>query len=202
MLEVVLSGLVTGWAIAIPIGAVGAYLVTLTARSSLRVGASAALGIATVDGVYAAAAVVGGSALARLLEPAADPLRVAAAGVLLLIAALTAAHALATNGTAREVTPMRPLRAFWLFVGITAANPTTVVYFAAVVLGNRSLVSTPAEGVVFVVAAFLASASWQLALAGGGAALGRVVTGPRGRLVTGLVSAAVIAALAVRTVLS
>lgn len=202
MLEVVLSGLVTGWAIAIPIGAVGAYLVTLTARSSLRVGASAALGIATVDGVYAAAAVVGGSALARLLEPAADPLRVAAAGVLLLIAALTAAHALATNGTAREVTPMRPLRAFWLFVGITAANPTTVVYFAAVVLGNRSLVSSPTEGVVFVVAAFLASASWQLALAGGGAALGRVVTGPRGRLVTGLVSAAVIAALAVRTVLS
>jgi arginine exporter protein ArgO len=202
VLEVVLSGLVTGWAIAIPIGAVGAYLVTLTARSSLRVGASAALGIATVDGVYAAVAVAGGAALAGLLEPAADPLRVAAAVVLLLIAALTAAHALATNGTTRGVTPMRPLRAFWLFVGITAANPTTVVYFAAVVLGNRSLVSTPTEGVVFVVAAFLASASWQLALAGGGAALGRVVTGPRGRLVTGLVSAAVIAALAVRTVLS
>lgn len=67
MLEVVLSGLVTGWAIAIPIGAVGAYLVTLTARSSLRVGASAALGIATVDGVYAAAAVVGGSALGRVV---------------------------------------------------------------------------------------------------------------------------------------
>ncbi len=202
MLEVVLSGLVTGWAIAIPIGAVGAYLVTLTARSSLRVGASAALGIATVDGVYAAAAVVGGNALAGLLEPAAGPLRVAAAGVLLLIAALTAAHALATNGTVREATPMRPLRAFWLFVGITAANPMTVVYFAAVVLGNRSLVSTPTEGVVFAVAAFLAAASWQLALAGGGAALGRVVTGPRGRLVTGLVSAAVIAALAVRTVTS
>lgn len=202
MLEVVLSGLVTGWAIAIPIGAVGAYLVTLTARSSLRVGASAALGIAAVDGVYAAAAVVGGSAIAGVLEPAAGPLRVTAAGVLLLIAALTAAHALATNGTAREVAPMRPLRAFWLFVGITAANPMAVVYFAAVVLGNRNLVSTPTEGVVFVVAAFLASASWQLALAGGGAALGRVVTGPRGRLVTGLVSAVVIAALAVRTVTS
>lgn len=202
MLEVVLSGLVTGWAIAVPIGAVGAYLVTLTTRSSLRVGASAALGIATVDGVYAAAAVAGGAALAGLLEPVAGPLRIVSAAVLLLIAALTTAHALARNGAAREGTTMRPLRAFWLFVGITAANPTTVVYFAAVVLGNRSLVSTPLEGTVFVAAAFLASASWQLALAGGGAALGRVVTGPRGRLVTGLVSAAVIAALAVRTVLS
>ena len=54
MLEVVVSGLVTGLAIAVPIGAVGAFLVTLTARTSWRVGSAAALGVATVDGVYAA----------------------------------------------------------------------------------------------------------------------------------------------------
>ena len=54
---------------------------------------------------------------------------------------------------------------------------------------------------MFVLAAFLASASWQLLLAGGGVALGRVTTGHRGHLVTGLASAAVIAALAVRTML-
>ncbi len=196
-----MSGLVTGWAIAIPIGAVGAYLVTLTARSSLRVGAAAALGIATVDGRYAAAAVVGGSALAGLLSPVAEPLRIASAVVLLVIAALTAVHALAARETVRETAPIRPWRAFVLFVGITAVNPTTVVYFAAVVLGNSQLVATVLEGAVFVTAAFLASASWQLALAAGGASLGRVVTGPRGRLVTGLVAAAVIAALAVSTVL-
>ena len=44
MLEVVVSGLVTGLAIAVPIGAVGAFLVTLTARTSWRVGSAAALG--------------------------------------------------------------------------------------------------------------------------------------------------------------
>ena len=71
MLEVVVSGLVTGWAIAVPVGAVAALLVTLTARTSWRVGAAAGLGIATVDGVYAAAAVVSGAALATLLEPVA-----------------------------------------------------------------------------------------------------------------------------------
>lgn len=199
VLEVVLSGLVTGWAIAIPIGAVGAFLVTLTARTSLRVGAAAALGIAAVDGAYAAAAVVGGSALAALLAPVADGLRIASGAVLLAIAVLTAAHALRADGAAREVAPVGAGRAFVLFVAVTAVNPTTVVYFAAVVLGNRQLVSTPVEGVVFVAAAFVASASWQLTLAGGGAALGRVVTGPRGRLVTGLVSGVVIAALALRT---
>ena len=107
-----------------------------------------------------------------------------------MIAALTAAHALATAAGSAQAPPLRPARAYAVFVGITAVNPTTVVYFAAVVLGNRHLVSTPAQGAVFVIAAFLASASWQLVLAGGGAALGRVATGRRGHLVTGLVSAA------------
>ena len=201
MFEVALSGLVTGWAIAIPIGAVGAFLVTLTARSGLRVGSAAALGIASVDGVYAAAAVVGGSALSGLLAPIADPLRIASGVVLLVIGVLTAVHALATNGNVRETTPMRPRAAFALFFGITAVNPTTVVYFAAIVLGNQQLVSNAAEGAVFVTAAFVASASWQLTLACGGAVLGRLVTGHRGRLVTGLVSAVVICLLAVHTML-
>ncbi len=202
MLEVVVSGLVTGWAIAIPIGAVGAFLVALTARTSFRVGAAGALGIATVDGAYATLAVVAGAALAALLAPVATGLRVASGAVLLVIAVLTAAHALATSGRPRQPAPMRPGRAYAVFVAITAVNPTTVVYFAAVVLGNRHLVSTAAEAAVFVSAAFLASASWQLVLAGGGAALGRVATGYRSHLVTGLVSAAVIAVLAVRTMLA
>ena len=202
MLEVVVSGLVTGWAIAIPIGAVGAFLVTLTSRTSYPVGAAGALGIATVDGVSAALAFVAGASLAALLDPVAAPLRIASGVVLLGIALLTAAHAVATDGRPRDAAPMSPARTFVLFTGITAVNPTTVVYFAAVVLGNRGLVDTPAQGVVFVLAAFLASASWQLLLAGGGAALGRVATGRRGHLVTGLGSAAVIAGLAVHTMLA
>ncbi len=202
MLSVVVSGLVTGWAIAIPIGAVGAFLVTLSARTSYRVGAAGALGIATVDGAYALLAVVAGAAVAAALEPMADALRVASGLVLLGIAALTAAHAIGTAGKVRETRSMRPAAAYVLFLGITAVNPTTVVYFAAVVLGNQQLVSSATEGVVFVLAAFAASASWQLLLAGGGAALGRVATGHRAHLVTGLVSAAVIAGLAVHTMLA
>jgi arginine exporter protein ArgO len=208
VLEVVVSGLVTGLAIAVPIGAVGAFLVTLTARTSWRIGSAAALGVATVDGVYAAVAVVGGAALAGLVGTVADPLRVVSGLVLLGIAALTALHAL--RGWSRRAVLERsersgrvvgPRAAYVLFVGITAVNPTTVVYFAAVVLGNRDLVDGPVEGLVFVTAAFAASALWQLGLALAGAGLGRTVTGPRGRLVTGLVSAVVVAGLAVRTIL-
>jgi arginine exporter protein ArgO len=54
---------------------------------------------------------------------------------------------------------------------------------------------------VFVLAVFAASASWQLALAGGGAFLGRVLTGSRGRLITALASSVLIGGLAVRLLL-
>jgi arginine exporter protein ArgO len=200
--EVILSGLVTGWAIAIPVGAIAAFLVTLTAQTSFRVGAAAALGVATVDGVYATAAVVGGAALAAVIAPVAEPLRIASALVLLGIAAYTLRHALAGAEPRRTTNrPLTPRAAYLLFVAITAVNPATVVYFAAVVLGNRGLVSSTGEGAAFVTAAFAASTSWQLALAGGGAALGRFVTGPRGRVVTGIVSSLVIAGLAVWTLL-
>ena len=77
-----------------------------------------------------------------------------------------------------------------------------MIYCAALVLGTRAEEAVrPLEQGVFVLAAFVASASWQLLLAGGGALLGRTLTGHRGRLVTALVSSAVITALAVRMVL-
>ncbi|WP_443046553.1 hypothetical protein [Streptomyces sp. NBC_00247] len=55
---------------------------------------------------------------------------------------------------------------------------------------------------MFVAAAFVASATWQSPPVGGGALLGRVLTGPRGRLVTASLSSAVITGLAVHLVLA
>jgi arginine exporter protein ArgO len=78
-------------------------------------------------------------------------------------------------------------------LGLTLLNPATVIYFAALILGRGGA----GGGVWFVVGAFLASASWQLLLAGGGSLVGRLLTGERGRLITALVSSAVIAALAI-----
>ena len=77
-------------------------------------------------------------------------------------------------------------------------NPTTIVYFAALVLGRQATgTDGAAAGVVFVVAAFVASASWQLLLAGSGGVLGRLLTSARGRFITTVTSSVVIAALAV-----
>lgn len=64
MIAALVAGLLAGYGIAMPVGAVAAYLVALTAQTSLRTGVFAALGVATADGVYALIAVCGGAALA------------------------------------------------------------------------------------------------------------------------------------------
>ena len=89
---------------------------------------------------------------------------------------------------------MTALRAYLGILGLTLLNPATVSYFAALVLGRGGA----GGGGWFVAGAFLASASWQLLIAGGGSLVGRLLTGERGRLITALVSSAVIAVLAVR----
>jgi threonine/homoserine/homoserine lactone efflux protein len=206
VIAALVAGLLAGYGIAMPVGAVAAYLVSLTARTSFRIGACAALGVATADGLYALIAVIGGSALTRLIEPVMLPLRWASATVLIVLAIRQYRGARRSAARADETTPpvsVSPVRAYGGLLAITLLNPLTVIYFAALVLGSQTgEAPTQPEQAAFVLAAFAASASWQLLLAGGGALLGRALTGVRGRLVTALASSALIAALAVHLVLA
>lgn len=202
------AGLLAGYGIAMPVGGVATYLVALTARTSLRTGACAALGVATADGVYALVAAVGGTSLTHLLEPALTPLRLASVLVLLALAVRGAVVAVREyrgreRATGSRGTPAGPARAYAALLGITLLNPATVIYFAALVLGGSATASlTHPEQLAFALAAFAASASWQLLLAGGGALLGRALTGRRGRLLTALASSTLITALAAHLLLS
>ncbi|GAA4246192.1 LysE family transporter [Dactylosporangium darangshiense] len=205
--EVALSGLLAGYGVAVPVGAIGALIATLAARTSWRVGSAAALGVATADGIYAVVAVLGGAALAGIIAPVSGVLRWVAAVVLLGLAARTARDALRHRGeqaTARKADGRmgRPLGAYLTLLGLTLLNPATIVYFGALVLGRQADDGLSAGGeALWVVAAFVASASWQLVLAGGGTLLGRLLTSARGRLWTALTSSAVIAVLAILLVL-
>lgn len=200
--EALVAGLLAGYGVAIPVGAIAALIVGLTARTSLRVGAAAALGVATADGLYALAAVLGGAALAGLIEPASLPLRWVAAAVLVLLAVRAGVVALRRHrdpaaGAAARAGLGTPPRAYLGLLGLTLLNPATIVYFGALVLGRQAADGGGVAGEsVFVVAAFAASASWQLLLALGGSLVGRVLTGPRGRLATAFVSSTVIVLLA------
>lgn len=199
-----LAGLAAGYGVAVPVGAIAILILGLSARTSFRVGAAAALAVATADGLYAAAAVLGGAGLAGIIAPVAGPLRVVAAAVLLGLAA----HGLWRTWSAHRVERVpaastgrglsTPGRAYAAVLGLTLLNPMTVLYFAALVLGRSDTADAGTiTAALFVTGVFLASASWQLLIAGGGTFVGRALTGRRGRLVTGLVSSALIAALAV-----
>ncbi|MGW7680684.1 LysE family transporter [Kribbella sp. NPDC054772] len=204
VIGVAVAGLLAGFGVAMPVGPVGTYLVALTARSSLRIGVFAALGVASADGLYAAVAAIAGTALAPLLVPIVGPLRWVSVVVLIGLAALGAVKAVRRYRAQRLValqheTPVGVWTAYLGMLGMTMLNPWTVIYFAALVVGGSSVTGV-GERIVFVVAAFAASAGWQLLLAGGGALLGRLLTGHVGRLVTALASTAVIVVLAARLV--
>jgi arginine exporter protein ArgO len=208
MMSALVDGVIAGYGVAVPVGAIAILIMGLAARTSFRVGAAAAMGVATADGLYAVVAVVGGAALAGVIEPAATPLRWVAVVVLLGLAGRTAYTAVRhhrdpARAARSDAGLASPLRAYGGLLGLTLLNPMTIVYFGALVLGRQASDSLSAGGeALFVAGAFLASASWQLVIAGGGTLVGRLLTGPRGRLATALASSALIIALAVGTALA
>ncbi|MFC7303657.1 LysE family transporter [Streptomyces monticola] len=221
MYEAMVAGLWAGYGLAVPVGAVAVLMVNMTARTSFRVGLAAALGAAAADALYAVAAVLGGAALAGAVRPFAGPLRWAAFAILVVMAVRIGRGAFrghtgearerASPGGARisggEVTVggggVRPLRSFLVFFGLTALNPWPALYFVALILGRQAHEHRGGiENAAYVAAIVVASASWQILLAGGGAVFGRALTGPRGRSLTALVSSGLILALATGTVLN
>ena len=179
-MDAFLNGVVAGYGIAIPVGAIAVLIVEVGMRCGFRCGAVAGAGAATADLLYATAAVGGGAALAATVESVETPLKYASGAVLaaIAVAGLLRARRDRRQPTTVTVLPDRSeLRATYArFLGLTIINPLTIVYFAAFVVGlgladDLSL----AGGVVFVAGAFLASLSWQLLLACVGAVAGQAL---------------------------
>ena len=187
MLEALIAGALAGYAIAIPVGAIAVLIIHAGIRDGLRAGLAAGAGAASADGIYATVAVVAGSAAAGVIEPLQTPLRLIA-GVVLLGLAARGFLGLRSARDPAAATAARSARAhhhtFLTFLVLTLLNPVTVAYFAALVLGlgRRADVS---EQVVFIVAVFVASLSWQSLLAVFGSVVGRR-SDHRLRLATGI----------------
>src|ERR1700716_2182360 len=71
-----LTGLIAGFAIAMPPGAVTSLIVRIGLQRGFRSALAAGWGTATVDGVYRVVAVVAGAAIVPLLGAVDPPLRV------------------------------------------------------------------------------------------------------------------------------
>ncbi|MFF3620141.1 LysE family transporter [Streptomyces sp. NPDC002467] len=73
--------------------------------------------------------------------------------------------------------PPRPAKAFARYVGLTAVNPTTALYFAALTTAQGASLATGAAGAAFLVGVGAASLLWQQTLVAVGALAGTRVSG-------------------------
>jgi len=185
------AGAAAGFGVAAPLGAVGVLLLQLGIRHGLRPAAAAATGVALVDLAYCALALGFGAALTPLLAGRERAVRLVAAAVLVAVAV----HALAglrrpvRAGVPEPQGSAAPARVLLRFVGLTAVNPLTALYFVVLAAALGGSVS-PSTAVAFAAGVFVASWGWQLGLAAVGAAAGarlppsaRTVTTVAGNLV-------------------
>ena len=174
-MDAFLTGVVAGYGIAIPVGAIAVLIVEVGIRCGFRCASVAGAGAATADLLYAGLAVIGGAALGGAVESVDRPLRIVSAAVLVVIAVVGLRRAGRTRGSVEFSFPDRRELAgtYARFIALTIINPTTIVYFAAVIVGLGVADDLSAgEGVLFAVGAFLASLSWQTTLAAVGALAG------------------------------
>src|SRR4051812_12618836 len=128
-------GVGAGLAVAVPLGAVGTLVLDTGLRHGTRPALAAGLGVATVDGLYAAAAALAGASLAAALAPAQGAIRLAAAGVLAVVSLVLLRAALRPGPAPAARGAPAPGRLYGRFVALTAVNPPTAATFAAVTAG-------------------------------------------------------------------
>jgi arginine exporter protein ArgO len=181
-------GILAGYGIAIPVGAIAVLIIEAGLRRGFRVGFMAGAGAATADLVYASLAAIAGQALAAALAPLAAGLRLASGLVLVGLGGwglwriwknrpAGASRPAAGDPAAEEAAPSggpapilkSPLLTYTQFGGLTLLNPLTITDFAARILGGGAGQTGWANRLVFVAGAALASLSWQSLLAGLGA---------------------------------
>ena len=136
------AGALAGLGVALPLGAIGVLIVQEGISGGWRPAFAAGTGVALVDGAYAALAVAAGAAVTGVLTGRERAVQLVGAVVLVAVAVrgLLALRRPAEPGAA--VPHSRVLRRF---VGLTAINPTTAVYFVVLTTGLRRRTSSPAR---------------------------------------------------------
>ena len=202
--EPFVAGLVAGYGVAIPVGAIGVLVVDAGMRGGFRPAAAAASGVATADFLYAALAAAAGTVIAELLEPWQRTVQLIAAAVLVVVAAIGFRGLWLRRASDADEDAHAPSgrHMFMRFLALTSVNPLTVAYFAALNAGLPTVASASvAAKLSFVAAACAATLSWQLVLGAAGATLHHKLP-TSARLWTGVAGNALVLALAARMALT
>jgi len=166
------EGMLAGYGIAIPIGAIAVLILETSIRRGFSAGLIAGAGVAMADTVYALIASITGMVVASALSPYASTLKMISGIILLTIGSIGLYRALKRRNlefSEPVVAGKGYLRTFWQFLGLTLLNPLTVVYFTALIMNRETRIAPSAmDQLAFVIGAGLASLSWQTLLASAG----------------------------------
>lgn len=155
-------GLAVGFAIAAAIGPIGLLCIRRTLVEGPAVGVASGLGAATADGLYASIAAFGLTAAASLLVGERRPLGVVGGCFLV---ALAVHSSISRPEPAVDRPPRSLLSAYATTVGLTIANPATILSFTAAFLGLGLSGHDTSSAAVLVVGVFCGSSAWWVILA-------------------------------------
>lgn len=164
-LSVFARGLVIGFSIAAPVGPIGVLCIRRTLADGRATGLAVGLGAAVADAVYGAVAGFGLTAVSGLLMRQQGVMRVVG-GLFLCYLGLRTFIARPADRAA-PASGAGLLGAFASTLGLTLANPATILSFVAVFAGlGIAGAGSWREATVLVAGVFLGSALWWLMLSG------------------------------------
>jgi len=170
-----ITGLLTGFAIAMQIGAISLLLIETAVAGGTAAAVAAGMGVATVDFAFGGVAAATGGAAGAALTRHEDVIRIVAAVVLAAIAIWGLIGVLRRRGAESDVTAPPARGHYARFVAMTAANPLTIASFAAVAAATAP--GGALAAIAFVAGIGAGSAIWHLVLALGAGQARRWITG-------------------------
>jgi putative LysE/RhtB family amino acid efflux pump len=183
-----------GFLVALQLGPMSLFLIRSTLRSGWRVGCAVGAGIASVDGLYAAAGAGGATPLLNI-QPVRLALGLLGAAVLIALGTRTIYTAVRVRvGTETPLDVATPRRGLLTALAGTASNPSTIVSWGAIfaAASTAGLVHTTATAVLVVAGVAIGSLTWVTILATGVALAGRSMSSRTVRVIDGVASVSLI----------
>ena len=164
------KGLAFGFVLAATVGPMWVLCFRRTVAYGALTGFVSGMGIAVADGLYGAVAAFGLTFISGFLLRYSFWIGLVGGLFLLYLGIKTLLQEPAANGEAAK--PASLAQAFLSTLGLTLANPPTILAFAAIFAGlGLSANADYAHAAIIVVGVFLGSAAWWVVLAFAGGAL-------------------------------
>lgn len=168
--DVFITGLVAGIALAIPLGPMAILLISTTIKHGRGIGVFGALAMASVDFSYAALVFAFGNAVIGALSDWVLPMRIAGSAILVFVAKrifIEARRSAKLESPELENSPTSRFKTYAKFFGLTVLNPATAFYFVGITPSVAAMANANAQslGVIeFALGVFAGSVVWQMSL--------------------------------------